>query len=1362
MKKKALWKDTFREIRRTFPRFLSILLMVALGAFVLVGLRVTGPVMRESAEKKFKAARMYDLYVGNSLGLESKDLTLMGTLSDIDEVELRYSKDFQDSTGRFNIRLYSLPEKLSLPLVREGRLPKKDNELALDYYMEKEGFKIGDRISFLQKPDKYKPEGEETRDLTRYSFTIVGFVETPEQMENVFKGTSIDGTALSGFAYVMPDVFLLEEPTELRMTFHGTKGLTTESKAYQEYTLAKEEEAKYLLSRRPKERLDDLRNDVEKELDEGREKIRDARQKLKDGEEKLKEGREKVREGESEYAKGKREFNRETAKGKRDLAKGKKDLDKAKVEIRKNKDKIADGEKKLAEGKATLREKEEEYEHGRDDYVEGVSQYDQGKKRLEEESENLEKGKEKLDAAKKELDTGYEKLTEGEEKLARGKGELAAKEPELARGKQEYEKGLAQYYEGVGQLEGAKSQLAEGKAGLEKIDNGLAQAEAGKEEAEKEKAKALAGIKEAEKALTGLNAQLEELKGQKAQLEGALSMIPPESPKYKELQGKLQMVTAGIAKVEGGIEKVQKGKVQAQEGLKKAQEGIAKADALIQDLREKRAQVAPQVEQGEEKVAAGQRELAASKAKLDAAKSEIQSGEAQLAKGKQEIAVNEEKLESSREQLVRGQKDYDEGVAQWRKGSEELSQGQKKLDDSRVKLTDAARKLNEGKEKLVEGKEEISKKEKDLVKGKEELAEGEGEYKRGLKTWEEGQKSYDREVSKGRKKLSDAEKKLSDAKRDLKEGEEEYDEKKVDAEKDIAKGETDIDNYADILEILKQPSYTVEARHSNQSVNQYLDYSVRMDLLSYIFPVFFFIIAMLVSSTTMTRMVDENRTFLGTLKALGYTSRDISKKYLFYGASASLIGGILGGVAGNYILSWVIGTAYSTGSTVDKLTINFYYGEFFFAVSMGLFCTALVAWVTVAKSTRENAAELMRPKPPKGGNRILLERITPLWKRMSFLHKVTARNIFRYKKRMAMTLIGVMGCMALLVLGFGINTSVKGLVEKQYEELTRFDIILLHERRLSESNFKSFQKKLEKDQRAVKEASVRMEMVKTEAPGYLEQNVTTLIPEDEKTFREQVTLRKPRGEEFTLPKRGLVITEKLASIKNLNIGDEMYFEDSQSILHKGVVADITEGYSGHYMYMSKDYYESVFGDDYEANANLILLKDDSEKAIQKFTGDYQKEKTVISAITFDYMKDMMAQLVDSISQVVAVILVASSILAMVVLYNLTNINIEERRRELSTIKVLGFYEVEVTAYVYRETWILTLMGVLIGCVVGKILHAIVMRVVVPANGFLYPVLGWLNYAIPAAVTILISLVVMVIIHNHLKKIDMVEALKAVE
>lgn len=370
------------------------------------------------------------------------------------------------------------------------------------------------------------------------------------------------------------------------------------------------------------------------------------------------------------------------------------------------------------------------------------------------------------------------------------------------------------------------------------------------------------------------------------------------------------------------------------------------------------------------------------------------------------------------------------------------------------------------------------------------------------------------------------------------------------------------------------------------------------------------------------------------------------------------------------------------------------------------------------------------------------------------LPKVTARNLFRDKKRMAMTIVGAMGCVALLVLGFGIRTSVDGLVQKQFDQLNRYDHLIFYEPLLDKEAHEAYKMKIEGDKHIRAKCSAYVETLAVADEGSINQPVTMIVPENEKDLKRVVTLRN-RKAGAGIPLKGAVITEKLAAIKGVEAGGVIEIKNDDDVLYDVPVAAITEGYAGHYLYMDPDTYEEIFKKSYKTNADLI----DAAGADVSYYKDYD---SVVALTGIGDMRHMVDEIAGNINFIVFVILAASSTLAVVVLSTLTNINIEERRREISTIRVLGFYPKEVTRYIYRETGTLTAVGILLGFLVGKGLHLLVIRVVVPDFAMLDPSLGPINYLLPAAITVTISVLLMGYFHRKLKTIDMVEALKSAE
>lgn len=550
------------------------------------------------------------------------------------------------------------------------------------------------------------------------------------------------------------------------------------------------------------------------------------------------------------------------------------------------------------------------------------------------------------------------------------------------------------------------------------------------------------------------------------------------------------------------------------------------------------------------------------------------------------------------------------------------------------------------------------------------------------------------------------------------------------------------------------PAPTVTDRRDFSGYLSFGDNSDRIDAVSEVFPVFLFAIAALVSLTTMTRMVQEQRTTNGTFAALGYSPHIIRRKYLLYGISASTIGSLLGVAIGHTLLPTVIFSAYQKVFTFDHLELSFYPLVSAIAVGIAILCTVLVASVVATRELREAPSRFLLPKPPAAGTRIFLERITPLWKRMSFTQKVTARNLFRYKRRMFMTIFGIAGCTGLLILAFGIRDSVTGISEKQFDEVLHYDVIAVENPLEATGDIGSVA--------GVAAASpVHFEQLTTRVPGdSVDQDISYIAPTDSDGLDGFVTLRSRQSQEpVGLPDNGVVVSEKLAHLLDLDSGDSLTLEDSEGESHRMTVRGVTEMYAGHYIFASSAADSKIFDDDGEApNAHLIQL--DHQASINAVSADLMQTDGVEGVVQIVSLIATIDSVLDGLDMVILVLIVCALLLAVVVIFNLTNINVSERIRELSTIKVLGFYSREVTMYIFRETLILTVLGIAAGFALGVPLHAFVINSVPPDILMFQPDLLWTNFVISAAMTFAISLVIMGIMHVRLKNIDMLDALKA--
>ena len=515
----------------------------------------------------------------------------------------------------------------------------------------------------------------------------------------------------------------------------------------------------------------------------------------------------------------------------------------------------------------------------------------------------------------------------------------------------------------------------------------------------------------------------------------------------------------------------------------------------------------------------------------------------------------------------------------------------------------------------------------------------------------------------------------------------------------------------------------------------------------------------------MVRFVDEERLKAGTLRALGYDSKDIVRKFVIYGAVTGLVGTAIGTLLGHLLLPSIIYSTYSSKIVLAPIELHFYPFKTLLAVTLGLLSTVLPAILVARKKLAEQPAQLLLPKPPVAGDKIFMERIKPLWSRMSFTQKVTARNIFRYKQRMLMTIFGVCGSIALLFAGLGVRSSIADLNNRQFTDIIKYDMIVASNSNLTTEEETALNEQL--DSSAIsQEMPVHYETVTKVAGSKKDEQSITLLAADssqDEEFRDYINLvNRESQEDLSLSLDGAIISEKLATLLGVQVGDEITVQDSNDQDLTIRVAGITEMYMSHFIFMSSSYYEEVFGATPEENAHVIILKDDTVTNTNQVASDFMELDAVKGVVQNTILKEQVNIIVHSLNRVMYILIMTSVLLAIVILYNLTNINVAERIRELSTIKVLGFYSKEVTMYIYRESIYLSLIGILVGFVMGIGLHRYMISIIPPESIMFNPALGYLIYLVPAAVVIAILVVLGLVVNQWLKKVDMLEALKSVE
>ncbi|MEK4324575.1 ABC transporter permease [Paenibacillus sp. FSL R7-0312] len=562
---------------------------------------------------------------------------------------------------------------------------------------------------------------------------------------------------------------------------------------------------------------------------------------------------------------------------------------------------------------------------------------------------------------------------------------------------------------------------------------------------------------------------------------------------------------------------------------------------------------------------------------------------------------------------------------------------------------------------------------------------------------------------------------------------------------------------------LELPKVYVTDRTINPGYAEYKDNADRLSAIATAFPVFFFLIAALVSLTTMTRMVEEQRLQIGTLKALGYGAMDIMTKFLVYGTLASLAASIAGLAIGFTLFPGIIYNAYSQLYNLPGVIKSFYPAYAIISIIVALVCTAMTAMIASRVELRSNASVLMRPKAPKSGQRIMLERFSFLWKRLSFVQKVTARNLFRYKQRMFMTVIGVAGCTALILTGFGLKDSIGSIAGRQFGGIMKYSaLVALHDNATAEDNA-SYAELIKQESAITGTLDVLQEAMTARAKGVNDQEVRIFVPASTDQLAPFVVLKdRITDEPKMLTDEGAIITEKLAKLYDLVPGDSLTVVDSNNEEFQVKVSAVTENYVLHYVYMTPAYYAKVFGGGPVYNTQLLNYSAQDKQWEDTF-GEKLIASGQVALVSFSSgVGEAFDGTMKSMDVVIVVLIVSAAALAFVVLYNLTNINVSERVRELSTIKVLGFYDKEVTMYIYRENILLTLLGIIFGGALGILLHSFVLSTAELDATMFAPLIKWQSYLYAALLTVLFSGIVMAFMHLKLQRIHMIEALKSVE
>lgn len=709
-----------------------------------------------------------------------------------------------------------------------------------------------------------------------------------------------------------------------------------------------------------------------------------------------------------------------------------------------------------------------------------------------------------------------------------------------------------------------------------------------------------------------------------------------------------------------------------------------------------------------------------------------------------QIAANEEEIKRTQEQLQNPNlSDLERTLLEEKL---ETLQRTKQIAEETIPYIEPAKQallqqLEHAENELKQAEIAIQTNEALIVEKEKELAEGEAQA--------------NAEFAKAEAQLAEGQRQYIEGKLQLESG------KKL-AQEELVIAKEKLDKARQDLAELSQPEWYVLDRHSHYSYMDYGSVADRMDGIAKVFPLFFFLVAALVCLTTMTRMVDEQRSNIGTMKALGYGKNAIAFKFIAYALIAGICGSMLGCMIGMHVFPLVIFNAWNLMYTLPDISFVaqpvLALGASFIVTGI----TALAAYGAVYKELVETPALLMRPKAPKSGKKILLERIPFLWQRLSFTKKVTARNLFRYKKRFFMTVIGVSGCTALLVAGFGIQDSISTVVDKQYHEIMQYDVSMQVDDTIDVAKLAELEERLDQDERIKDHMGITMNSGSVFVDGE-EEMLTIVSPVDIGKFKEFMSLHE-RGHstQLELPSDGVLISEKLSMNANVSIGDTLEITEGDGLKREVKVSGIVENYIGHYMYMSPAYYKQIFHIRPLTTAFIAKMVEPGSAAEDDLGKAMMEEEAIISISFYSGIAQNFAETISSLSIVVVVLVIAAGLLAFVVLYNLTNVNVSERLREIATIKVLGFYDLEVAEYVYRENIVLTMIGACCGLGLGIGLHRLIMNLAEMETVMFGRNIDAFSFFLSFVITLLFGMIVNLVMYRKLKRIPMVESLKSVE
>lgn len=1328
--KKAQWTDLFREIGKSRGRYLSLLFIVALGTAFYAGVRSAEPDMTASVDRYYDETDFMDVRVMGTLGLTESDLQAVADTEGIERAEGGYSTElFAVCTDDQPVMsVVSACDDMNRMTVEDGRMPEAADECFMDAgFMNNQGYKVGDRVTLTDE------SGKAPEDLKTDTFTIVGSGTWSWYLSWSRGSASIGDGSVDAFMVVTDEAFDMDCYTVIYTQVEGVRDLNTFDDEYDDAVKLVTDRLEEIAG----ERCDIRKAEV---YDKAYDKLADAKKEVEDAEKELTDAKTELTDGEKEYEDGLKEYE----DGLTEYEDGKKSYEDGLVEYEDGLEKYNDGLKS--------------WEDGKQQYEDGLAEYKKGKQKLADSRKELDDGwkeynagvlawsdaQKKLLAGQKELEDGEKQLADAKEELSSGQKELNAQKKELDAKAEQVSQGLKSCEEGEAQIAEAEQELAakekELESGQSAYDAGLKEYEAGEEQLKEAAAQLESGRQQIQAAQT----QLDALQAQAEQMKAAYG---EDSAEYQQL----------ISQYNEGSEALK-----------------AQKKALDQNQAQYDASAA---------------QLASSKETLDQTAAELKAGRKQLAEGKEELQVQKKELEASKKELTKAQSQIDSGYASISSAQEELDDGQKTLKekeselnagrtqlesgqaeaDSSVKqLAAAKKKLEDGEKAYTEGNKQLADSEKQLNEARKELDDGEKELADSKKQLNDAEKELSeakQTLDDSWKKLEDARLELSDARKELDDGWKEYEDALTEAEPELKDARAEIADGEKELADLPEAKWYVLDRDTVQTSVEYGMDAERIGAIGKVFPAIFFLVAALVSLTTMTRMIEEERTFIGTMKALGYGKLSIAGKYILYAFSATMAGGLLGVLLGSKLLPYVIMTAYNMlYSNTGYLLMPIHPGVCIFSIALALLCTVGAAFAACYKELLSTPASLMRPPAPKQGRRVFLERVPFIWKRLNFSMKSTIRNLLRYKKRLFMTVFGIGGCMSLLLVSFGLHDSIAEIVNNQYKNIWTYSASCNIDEGAS----------MEEKQELIREITEKQPDIESGMPArrisldvYTEEAEKTVYfftAEDKEIMKDYLDLHdRTTGEKYELTDDGVILTEKLARTLDVQPGDSITLKLDDATRREVKVTAIAENYLHNYIYLTPALYEDLYGEEPEYNELFLKFKEGTGSERENELARYLLEKDSITSVSLvAELQAAVDDMMNALNLVVWVLIISAGLLVFVVLFNLNNINISERRRELASLKVLGFYDMEVAMYVYRENVFLTIFGILAGLFMGTWLHRYVILTLEVDMIMFGRDISMPSYLYSILFTIAFAVFVNGVMYGKLKQIDMVESLKSVE